>query len=66
METIFVPILAGVGLYLLFRIQREKPEKEGLTKTGSRTGCGMGCCGGGQIPPDRNGKLKPSAANKCH
>ncbi len=27
METIFVPILAGVGLYLLFRIQREKPEK---------------------------------------
>jgi len=62
MTTIWIPLLAIGGLILLFRFQKGKASTHDPSKAGS----GMGCCGGGEIPADRDGKLEPSAANRCH
>lgn len=60
METIWIPILAVVGLIFLFRSQRGKIEGESGSGTGGGLGCGMGCCGGGHLPrkPGEEAALK--------
>jgi hypothetical protein len=62
MNLIWIPFLAIGGLVLLFRLQKAKVANEDPTEAG----CGLGCCGCGEHPPDRERGLKSPATNKCH